>query len=96
VNLIVLVDGDPIPAALLNAMLSATEAKVLALIEAGVRCPDRHLASGTSTDAVVIAATRRGAAHVFGGPATELGWCVARAAREALAPAIARWKEASA
>jgi adenosylcobinamide amidohydrolase len=92
VNMIVVVDGDPGPAALLNAMLAATEAKALALFEAGVVCDGGSRATGTSTDAVVIAATGQGAAHEFGGPATELGWCVARAAREALVPVIARWK----
>lgn len=91
INLIVVVDGGPGPAALLNAIVTVTEAKALALFEAGILCDDRKPATGTSTDAVVVAATRRGAAHEFGGPATELGWCVARAAREALVPAIARW-----
>ena len=84
--------ADPAPAALLNAMLAATEAKALALFEAGVVCRDGSPATGTSTDAVVIAATGRGIAHRFGGPATDLGWCVARATRNALVPAIARWK----
>jgi len=51
-------------------------------------------ATGTSTDAVAIAAMRRGVAHEFGGPASDLGWCVARAARNALVPAVARWKRA--
>ncbi|MBI3630573.1 MAG: adenosylcobinamide amidohydrolase [Candidatus Rokubacteria bacterium] len=92
VNMIVVVDGDPGPAALLNAMLAGTEARALALFEAGVVCDGGSRATGTSTDAVVIAATGQGAAHEFGGPATEPGWCVARAAREALVPAIARWK----
>ena len=92
VNMIVVVEADPAPAALLNAMLAATEAKALALFEAGVVCRDGSPATGTSTDAVVIAATGRGIAHRFGGPATDLGWCVARATRDALVPAIARWK----
>jgi len=94
INVIVVVDADPAPPALLNAMLAVTEAKALALFEAGVACDDGSPATGTSTDAVVIAATRQGIPHEFGGPATELGWCVARAARAALAPAIARWKGA--
>src|SRR5207245_260760 len=94
INVIVVVDADPAPPALLNAMLAVTEAKALALVEAGLACDDGSPATGTSTDAVVIAATRQWSPHEFGGPATELGWCVARAARAALAPAIARWKGA--
>ena len=91
INLIVVVDGDPSPAALLNAMTTATEAKTLVLFDAGVRAGD-GAATGTSTDAVVIAATGEGARHRHGGPATAFGWCVARATREALVPAVARWQ----
>ncbi len=43
-------------------------------------------------EAVVIAATGRGAAHEFGSPETDLGWAVAWATREALVPAVGRWK----
>src|SRR5207237_10008310 len=91
INVIVVVDADPAPPALLNAMLTVTEAKALALFEAGIVCDDGAPATGTSTDAVVVAATRGGTPHEFGGPATELGWCVRRAAPAALAPAIPRW-----
>jgi hypothetical protein len=42
---------------------------------------------------VVIAATGRGARAQFGGPASPMGWAVARAARGALALAIAQWQE---
>lgn len=92
INTIVLIDGDPEPAALVNAVITATEAKVLALGEAGVRSPEGILASGTSTDAVVIAATGRGRSCRFGGPASELGWVVARAVRRATREGIRRWK----
>ena len=93
INIIVVCDGDPEPAALVNAALTATEAKTLALVEAGVRSREGGLASGTSTDAVVIAATGRGGRHRFGGPLTDLGWVVARAVRSALDVGIRRWNE---
>jgi adenosylcobinamide amidohydrolase len=91
VNIIVVADADPTPAALLNAMLVVTEVKTSVLLEAGIVCDDGRPATGTSTDAVVLGATGRGAAHEFGGPATELGWGVARATRDALVRGIARW-----
>ena len=50
-------------------------------------------ASGTSTDAVVIAATGRGAAEGFGGPASPPGRVVARAVRAALDRSIRDWQE---
>ena len=93
INTIVVVDADPEPAALVNAVITATEVKGLALREAGLLAEGGGAASGTSTDAVAVAATRRGPAARFGGPASEMGWVVARAARVALGRAIAEWLE---
>src|SRR5216110_1077311 len=93
INTIVVVDAAAEPAALVNAVITATEVKTLALTAAGVRCDDGRLASGTSTDAVVVAATGRGPRCRFGGPASELGAVVARAAREALGAGVERWLE---
>ena len=93
INTVVVVDADPDPGALVNAVITATEAKVLTLAEADVRRADGGLATGTSTDAVVIAATGRGARPRFGGPVSELGWSVARAVRQAMVAAVADWQE---
>jgi adenosylcobinamide hydrolase len=93
INTIVVVDADPEPAALVNAVMTVTEVKALVLQEAGVRDEAGCLATGTSTDAVVIAATGRGARRQFGGPASELGWSVARAAGQALREGIRGWQE---
>jgi adenosylcobinamide hydrolase len=93
INIIVVVDADPEPAALVNAVITVTEVKALALAAAGITTADGSPASGTSTDAVVIAATGRGPRARFGGPSSELGWTVARAARLALDAGIARWQE---
>lgn len=93
INTIVVVDADAEPAALVNAVITATEVKGLALREAGLLAEGGGAASGTSTDAVVVAATGRGPAARFGGPASEMGWVVARAARVALGRAIAEWQE---
>jgi adenosylcobinamide hydrolase len=93
INTIVVVDGDPEAAALVNLVITATEAKGLALRAAGVLAGDGQAASGTSTDAVVIAATRRGRPARFGGPASEMGWVVAAAVRSALDRAVLDWQE---
>ena len=66
INTIVVVDADPEPAALVNAVITATEVKGLALREAGLLAAGGLAASGTSTDAVVIAATGRGPRARFG------------------------------
>ena len=91
INTIVIVDGRPEDAALVNLVMTVTEVKALALAEGGVRSPDGGFVTGTSTDAVVVAATGRGRPCRFGGPVSELGWLVARAVRSAMDTGIARW-----
>jgi len=91
INAIVVVDGAPDPAALVNAVMTVTEVKTSLLAAADLRCADGHVASGTSTDATVVAATGRGSRQRFGGPISDLGWIVARAARAALGAGIQRW-----
>jgi iron complex transport system ATP-binding protein len=93
INTIVVLDANPEPAALVNLALTVTETKSLILCEAGLRCGDGRSVSGTSTDAVVVAATGRGRPVRFGGPVSEAGWVVARAARSALGEGVRRWIE---
>jgi adenosylcobinamide amidohydrolase len=91
INTIVVVDADVEPGALVNAVMTVTEVKTRALFDAGVKGADGHYATGTSTDAVVVAATRQGPRQRFGGPISDLGWVIARAADTTLRRAIARW-----
>ena len=93
INTIVVVDAAVEPAALVNLAVTVTEVKSLVLAAAGLRCADGHAASGTSTDAVVVAATGRGATARFGGPISDPGWVVASAARTALADGVRRWQD---
>jgi adenosylcobinamide hydrolase len=93
INTIAVVDALVEPAALVNLAATLTEVKALVLAEAGVKCGD-HAASGTSTDAVVVASTARGRPARFGGPVSEAGWIVARTARTALTEGVERWREA--
>src|SRR5207247_3629034 len=51
INTIVVVDAVAEAAALVNAVITATEVKTLALTSAGVPCADGRLASRTPTDA---------------------------------------------
>ncbi|MDN6296490.1 MAG: adenosylcobinamide amidohydrolase [Halomonas sp.] len=79
VNVFVFIDAQLTPGAMVNACLSATEAKVAALrdervIDAHSRTP----ATGTSTDCVSIAATQRGAPTPYAGSGTELGRAIGR------------------
>jgi iron complex transport system ATP-binding protein len=84
INAILVTDALLTPAAMVNAVITATEAKTMALAEWDVRTADGHPASGTSTDAVVVACTGRGAGLSYAGPATPAGWLIARTVRTAV------------
>ena len=84
INALVLIDAALTPAALVNAVITTTEAKAMALAAWDVRTRDGLPASGTSTDAVVVACTGRGEPLHYAGPVTTVGWLVARTVREAI------------
>ena len=84
INVILLVDAALTSAAMVNAVITATEAKAMTLAEWDVRTPDGDPASGTSTDTVVVACTGRGEELRYAGPATPVGWLAARAVRAAM------------
>jgi adenosylcobinamide hydrolase len=93
INTVVLIDADPEPAAMVNLVMTATEVKAAVLLDAGMKAVGGYPATGTGTDAIVVAATARGRQCRYGGPVSELGWVVARAAREALGTGVRRWLE---
>jgi iron complex transport system ATP-binding protein len=84
INVILLVDGTLTPAAMVNAVITATEAKTMTLAEWDVKTPEGDSASGTSTDTVVVACTGRGAEMRYAGPATPVGWLAGRTVRSAM------------
>lgn len=88
INTILLIDAALAPGALANAIITATEAKTLALLEDDQRTHDGHLGTGTSTDSVVVACTGRGETMRYAGPATLVGWLIARAVRNAMGGAL--------
>jgi len=90
INTIVLLDARLGLAAAVNAVITATEAKVGALGEASVVTADGVPATGTVTDAVVVAWTERGPVLEYLGPAAPGGWLVARAVRRAVALGLKR------
>ena len=78
INAILLVEAAPTPGAMVNAVITATEAKTMTLAEWDVRTPQGDPASGTSTDSVVVVAcTQCGAEPRYAGPGITVGWLVA-------------------
>ncbi|TDC68364.1 adenosylcobinamide amidohydrolase [Actinomadura sp. GC306] len=81
VNIVVAVPVPLSDAALVNAVMTATEAKTQALLEAGYPC------TGTASDAICIAARRVGGGtevEVFAGPRSVWGGRIARAVHAAV------------
>lgn len=78
INIVVSVPVALDDAALVNAVMTATEAKTQALLEAGYDC------SGTASDAVCVAADPRGAPEPFAGPRSVWGARIARAVHTAV------------
>jgi adenosylcobinamide amidohydrolase len=107
INVIVLVDGTMTDAAMVNAVVTATEAKAAVLQELDERVdgarPEAGAAgflspaaaphaTGTTTDAVLIASTQRGPVHRYAGTATEVGHLIGRTVYEAAMEAGRRWQ----
>jgi adenosylcobinamide amidohydrolase len=73
------------PAALVNSVITATEAKAQALWEYGVE------ATGTASDALCVASATSGTAEPYAGPRSRWGARLARAVYMAVAEGTGRW-----
>jgi adenosylcobinamide amidohydrolase len=89
INIMVVIDGNPTESCLVSTVLTATEAKTAALRELDIRSRySGDLATGTITDAIIVAKTNRGAPIVYGGPASKLGQLVGYCTRKAVKEAV--------
>ncbi|MDQ0338341.1 iron complex transport system ATP-binding protein [Caldalkalibacillus uzonensis] len=92
INTMVFIDGHLTDGAFVNAVMTATEAKAKAL--ATLQVKDKAtgtLATGTSTDSVVIAATQRGKKTPYAGSATVLGKALGQLVYQATLQAIQKY-----
>lgn len=93
INTILLIDGWVDPGAMVNSVITATEAKSAALQEMAIRDADGDMVTGTTTDAIVIAATQnraRGGYHRYAGCASPLGSGIAGAVHRAVRQSLER------
>lgn len=85
INIILLIDGDLEPSAMVNAVITATEAKADVMQQLAIPTHDgQGIATGTSSDAIVIASTGKNQAIPYTGPATITGWLIGQTVRETL------------
>ena len=85
INIVVAVPVRLSEAALVNAVATATEAKVQSLYETGVR------ATGTASDAIVMHCPTDGTAETYGGPRSAFGARIARAVHAAVLAGARSW-----
>lgn len=92
INIMVFIDGHLTDGALVNAVISASEAKTKALQDLNVRDPRSHtVATGTSTDSLLIAATQQGEPTPYAGSGTELGKLIGRTVYQAVQQALSNY-----
>ena len=91
INLVTLVDADLSHGALVRASTLATEAKTLAMVEAGLRTRQGHIATGTATDATVVGYSGRGSHFKYAGSATLVGWLVGQAVYQSVTQGLAAY-----
>lgn len=91
INLILVVNQRLSPAAMVEAMAMATEARVAAVHDAGVLSTQTgQPATGTGTDCIVLASPAQGRSHRYCGKHTLLGELIGKAALRSCTKALAR------
>ncbi|USK59742.1 heme ABC transporter ATP-binding protein [Peribacillus asahii] len=91
INTWIFINGHVAEEAFIHSIVTATEAKVKALHELGVKDPVTNTwATGTSTDSILIAATQRGERLQYAGTITPLGKLISRGVYDCTVEAIER------
>lgn len=89
INIVLLIDGNLTEGCMVNAVKTATEAKSTALGELDIRSRlSGDPASGTTTDAIVVACTGLGEPMKYAGTATKLGELIGKSVKKAVKEAI--------
>jgi adenosylcobinamide amidohydrolase len=82
INIMLMIDGQLTQAAMVNAVMTAVEAKAAALADLDIRDAENDLvATGTTTDAIVLGVSQNKtyeATHAYAGTATDLGAAIGR------------------
>ena len=95
INTWILVNGTLSDEAFIQAMITATEAKTKALHQADVVDPlTNTIATGTSTDSCLVAATQQGEYLPYAGPITELGKLIGTGVFECTLEALQLYRQA--
>lgn len=95
INTWIVINGELAEEAFIQAVITATEAKTKALAYEQVKDPRTNtIATGTSTDSVLVAATQQGTHIPYAGPITEIGKKIGLGVYECTVEAIQTYKKA--
>ncbi|MFI6295654.1 adenosylcobinamide amidohydrolase [Nonomuraea sp. NPDC050790] len=86
INIVVVAPVAMTDAALVNTVMTVTEAKAQALAELGLPC------TGTASDAVCVAVRASGPEELFAGPRSDWGSRMARAVHTSVRTGAERWR----
>lgn len=93
INIWVFIEGSLTEAAYAQVMMTATEAKAKAMMDKKVLDPDtKTIATGTSTDSVLVAASGDDPTYEYGGTISPLGKKVAKAVYDAVSETLTNYK----
>ncbi|RYG72406.1 ATP-binding cassette domain-containing protein [Lentibacillus lipolyticus] len=93
INIWLFVNGYVTEDAFIQAIMTATEAKAQALRELGIKDETTGtIATGTSTDSILVAATQQGETLPYAGTATELGQLIGKSVYAETKKAIQRYQ----
>lgn len=88
IDIILLTDASLSMGAMVNAMVTATEAKVRALVENRAETSEGYVATGAPTDSIIVGCLSKGERIRQAGPTTELGYLVGKVVHEGLTRAM--------
>lgn len=89
INIWIFVNGELSEQAFLQSVITATEAKTAVLRDRNIKDSETGtIATGTSTDSILVAATQDGSYLEFGGTITALGKCVAQGVYQCLTKSL--------
>jgi adenosylcobinamide amidohydrolase len=97
INTVLLIDGRMTQAAMINAVMTAVEAKTAALQELGITDPENGLAAtGTTTDALIVGVNQNPAyivLHEYAGTAASIGSAIGRLVYASVLESVATQNE---
>ena len=88
IHMVILTDASLTMGAMVSTMVTATEAKVRALVESRAATRDGYVATGTPADSVIVACLSKGERIRQAGPTTQFGHLVGKLVHEGLTRAL--------